>query len=174
MKLRGKLNVQLQRMVRLNQSRSDLAKKFESLVETYNQGRIGIEEFFERLILFAQELQEEDQRKVAEQLSEEELAIYDLLLKPRPELTKKEIKQVKDVAREMMQVLKREKLVLDWRKKQQSRAAVQLAVEEWLDKLPAAYDADMWQEKVKQVYTHVYDNYYGNGRSVYASLGLAV
>jgi len=66
MKLRGKLNVQLQRMVRLNQSRSDLAKKFESLVETYNQGRIGIEEFFERLILFAQELQEEDQRKVAE------------------------------------------------------------------------------------------------------------
>lgn len=81
---------------------------------------------------------------------------------------------MKDVAREMMQVLKREKLVLDWRKKQQSRAAVQLAVEEWLDKLPAAYDADMWQEKVKQVYTHVYDNYYGNGRSVYASLGLAV
>ncbi len=173
MKLRGRLNSQLQRMVRLNKSRTDLARRFEDLVEAYNQGRIGVDEFFERLLAFAQELQEEDQRKIGEQLSEEELAIYDLLLKPRPDLTKEEIKQVKGVARQMLQVLKTEKLVLDWRKKQQSRAAVQVTIAEWLDKLPDAYEQDLWEQKVQQVYTHVYDNYYGNGRSVYASLALA-
>ncbi|HRQ37932.1 MAG TPA: type I restriction endonuclease subunit R [Chloroflexota bacterium] len=173
MKLRGQLNVQLQRMVRLNKSRADLAEKFEELVQAYNDGRLGVDEFFERLMAFAQELQGEDQRKIAEQLNEEELAIYDLLLKPRPELTKEEIKQVKEVARQMLQALKAEKLVLDWRKKQQARAAVQMTIETWLDKLPAAYSTDMWNRKVQQVYTHIYDNYYGDGRSVYASLGLA-
>ena len=43
----------------------------------------------------------------------------------------------------------------------------------WLDKLPTAYEADLWQEKVQQVYSHVYDNYYGNGRSIYTSLSFA-
>jgi len=52
-------------------------------------------------------------------------------------LTKKDEQQVKNVAREMLQTLKKEKLVLDWRKKQQSRAAVRLCIEEMLDRLPA-------------------------------------
>ncbi|MFQ5400057.1 MAG: type I restriction endonuclease subunit R [Anaerolineae bacterium] len=168
MKLRGKLNAKLQRMVRLNKTRADLAGKFEALVEAYNQGRMGVDEFFERLIAFAQELQAEDQRKIAEELNEEELAIYDLLLKPRLELTKAEIKQVKEVARELLEILKAEKLVLDWRKRQQARAAVRLAIEEYLDQLPSAYDADRYQRKVERIYTHVYENYYGAGRSVYA------
>lgn len=173
MKLRGKLNVQLRRMVQLNKGRAELARQFEALVEAYNQGRLSVDEFFERLIAFAQDLQVEDQRKMAERLNEEELAIYDLLLKPRPELTKAEIKQVKDVARAMLTSLKNENLVLDWRKRQQTRAAVQVTIEEWLDRLPPAYEQDLWRQKVQQVYTHVYENYYGAGQSVYASLGLA-
>ena len=172
-KLRGRLNAQLGRMLRLNKTRSELVRRFQELVDAYNNGRTGVDEFFERLLAFAQTLQEEDQRAISEKLNEEELAIYDLLLKPRPKLSQAEVKQVKQVAQEMLATLKEEKLILDWRKKQQARAAVQLAIEEWLDQLPSAYEEPLWQQKVQSVYGHIYDNYYGNGRSVYTRLAVA-
>jgi len=53
-------------------------------------------------------------------LTEEELALFDLLTKPDPKLTKKQEVEVKKVAQGLLTKLKREKLVLDWRKKQQT------------------------------------------------------
>ena len=67
---------------------------------------------------FAQTLNEGERRGIAEELSEEELAMFDLLTKPEPKLTKKQDVEVKKVARELLKTLKKEKLVLDWRKKQ--------------------------------------------------------
>ena len=75
------------------------------------------------------------------------------------------------VARELLGKLKREKLVLDWRKRQQARADVRLTIEELLDRLPARYTPPVYQEKCQAVYTHVYDAYYGGGQSVYAGVG---
>src|SRR5208337_1182960 len=98
---------------------------------------------------------------VAEQLTEEELAIFDLLTRPNMKLSRKEKEQVKQVAQELLDTLKAERLVLDWRKKQQTRAAVQLAIEQVLDKLPQAYAPAKYQEKCGLVYQHVYDSYYG-------------
>ena len=57
-------------------------------------------------------------------------------MRPAPELSEEEKSQVKRVAEELLTVLKREKLVLDWRKEQNTRAAVRVAVEEVLDRLP--------------------------------------
>ena len=89
---------------------------------------------------FAKSLTEEEQRAVAEELSEEELALFDLLTKPEINLTRKERNQVKKTARELLEVLKREKLILDWRKRQQARAQVRVTIETVLDEgLPAAY-----------------------------------
>jgi len=66
-------------------------------------------------------------------------------------------------------MLKGERLVLDWRKQQRARAAVQVTIEKLLDdKLPAAYDKEWFGEKCDRVYNHVYEKYYGAGRSVYA------
>jgi len=73
---------------------------------------------------------------LSERLTEEQLAIFDLLMRPAPELSEEEKSQVKRVAEELLTVLKREKLVLDWRKEQNTRAAVRVAVEEVLDRLP--------------------------------------
>lgn len=72
----------------------------------------------------------------------------------------------------MLATLKSEQLVLDWRKKQQARAAVQVTIEEWLDQLPSAYEPPLWEEKVQSIYGHIYDSYYGDGRSVYTRLGM--
>ena len=78
-------------------------------------------------------LTDEEQRGISENLSDEELAVFDLLLKPAVELTKDERESVKEVAQGLLQTLRREKLILDWRKQQQSRAAVRLTIEKMLD-----------------------------------------
>jgi type I restriction enzyme, R subunit len=46
----------------------------------------------------AQELSEEEQRSISEGLSEEELAIFDLLTRPEMSLTNKEKERVKKVS----------------------------------------------------------------------------
>ena len=51
-------------------------------------------------------------RAYANNLSEEELAILDILTKPEPKLSKKEFETVKIAAQKLVQVIKKEKLVL--------------------------------------------------------------
>src|SRR4030065_898427 len=108
-KLRGAINSALEKMVRLNKTRVDYLEKFQKLIDEYNQGAATLEEFFERLLKFVKELQEEEKRGVSEGLSEEELAVFDLITKSEMKLTKKEEGQVKGIARELLETLKRER-----------------------------------------------------------------
>ncbi|MGH8184668.1 MAG: type I restriction endonuclease subunit R, partial [Rhodanobacteraceae bacterium] len=101
-------------MVRQNHARVDLAEKFERLIEAYNAGSKNIEELFKELLALTRELSDEEKRAVAEGLSEEELALFDILTRPEPRLGKKEEAAVKAACRELLATLKREKLVLDW------------------------------------------------------------
>lgn len=148
-------------MVRLNQGRMSFLEEFQQMVDEYNAGSRNVEGFFRDLIDFAQRLNEEEQRHIAENLSEEELAVFDILI--RPDLTKKEKREVKRVARDLLTTVLKEKLVLDWRKRQQSRAAVRVAIENAIWQLPDCYTDEMCQQKSTQVYQHVYDNYWGAG-----------
>ena len=168
-KLRGIINSALGRMVRLNKTRADYLEKFQRMIDEYNAGAANIEELFDRLLKFVNELREEEKRGVSEGLSEEELAIFDLIIKPDMTLTKKEEAQVKKIARELLENLKREKLVLDWRKTQARRAAVRVAIEDKLDELPPLFVKDIYNRKCDAVYKHLFENYYGEGRSVYAA-----
>jgi type I restriction enzyme, R subunit len=63
-------------------------------------------------------------------------------------------------------------LVLDWRKKQQTRAGVKLVIEQILDKLPSVYTPELYQTKCGLVYQHVYDSHYGSGKGIYAMQSL--
>ena len=167
-RLKGAINSKLSKMVRLNKTRMNLMEKFKQMIEEYNSGAINIELFFDKLMAFAKDLNEEERRKFAEKLeSEEELAVFDLLYKP--DLTTKEKTQVKSAAKHLLEVLKKEKFVLDWRKRQQTRADVLLTIQHMLDKeLPRSYTPEIFKEKCSFVYQHVYDSYYGGGRSIYA------
>ncbi len=111
---------------------------------------------FTKLVDFAQGLNAEEKRGIAENLTEEELAIFDLLTKPEMTLSKQEEQEVKKVAHDLLETLKKEKLVLDWRKRQQSRAAVRLSIEEILDRLPRSYIPELYQHKCDVVYQHIY------------------
>ena len=169
-KVKGSVARKLRQMVRLNRSRLDYLEKFQNMIDAYNAGSVNIDEFFRRLMEFAQELNDEEKRAISEQLSEEELALFDLLTKPEPDLNNKEKKQVKRTARELLNMLKREKLVLDWRKRQQSRAEVRVTVEKILDRgLPEVYTEALFQQKTESVFQHIYESYYGAGRGIYAA-----
>ncbi|MGH3089546.1 MAG: type I restriction endonuclease subunit R [Rubrobacteraceae bacterium] len=166
--LRGRVNAKLGRMARLNKSRTDYQERLRQLISAYNSGSMNVEAYFEALLKFAGELDEEEQRGVSEGLSEEELAVFDLLMKPEVSMTEKERARVKEVARELLDTLKKEKLTLDWRKRQRSRAEVRVAIEESLDELPENFTPNLYRAKCEAVYQHVYDSYYGSGESIYA------
>ena len=168
-KLKGQLSQKLKEMVRQNRLRLDFLKKFQEMIEEYNSGSHNIEAFFKMLTEFAKNLSYEEQRVIRERLSEEELALFDILTKPDMHLNDKETKDVKRVARELLETLKREKLVLDWRKRQQSRAQVRLTVEQVLDRLPEKYTRQIFADKCNVVYQHIFDSYYGENRSIYAA-----
>jgi type I restriction enzyme R subunit len=86
-------------------------------------------------------------------------------------LTLKEKRHVKDIAGQLLATPKHEKLVLDWRKHQTSRAAVQVLIQDMVWRLPEVYSDTACQEKSAAVYQHVYDSYWGAGQSVYAIAG---
>jgi type I restriction enzyme, R subunit len=115
-------------MVRLNESRLNYIETFQQLIADYNAGATTIDQLWAQLFGFTQDLSAEEQRHVAEQISEEELALFDVLTQPNIILSKAEQAQVKQIARTLLDTLKRERLVLDWRKKQQARACVQVAI----------------------------------------------
>ena len=166
-KLRGLLNAKLNQMLRVNKTRMNYLETFEQLIDDYNAGATSIDELFAQLFRFTQDLSIEEERHLAEQLSEEELALLDRIVTPEVTLGKAEREAVKQLARDLLAALKRERLVLDWRKKQQARAAVQVAIEEGLSNLPEAYDSDRFQQTVTAVYQHIYDNYVSGEQSTY-------
>lgn len=166
-KLKGQIEATLTRMVRENRGRMDFMEKFKTLIERYNASSHNLEAFFKDLVDFARSLTEEEQRATRENLSEEELAIFDLLTQPEPALTEKENDQVKKTARALLARLKAEKLVLDWRLKTQTKADVEKTIWLCLRDLPAAYSPDLRKEKRIRTYAHIYENYFGAGQSVY-------
>lgn len=85
-------------------------------------------------------------------------------------MTPDEKQLVKRVVRNLIEKLKQEKLVLDWRKKPATRADVRITIEKILDDLPPVYARDLWQDKCEATYQHVYESYYGSGASLYGQL----
>jgi type I restriction enzyme R subunit len=169
-KLRRLIEGQLTQMLKLNASRVDLAEKFQKLIDAYNAGSQNIEALFAELMKFARELTEEEKRGVSEGLSEEELALFDILTKPEPKLTKSEEAEVKSVCRDLLATLRSEKLILDWREKQQARASVMQAIKLSFRRLPPPFARGLVDEKRARTYAHIYDHYFGAGQSAYAGL----
>ena len=170
-RLKGAVARRLAKMVSVNRSRMDYLARFQKMIEDYNAGSVNVEEFFKRLVEFVGTLDAEEKRGVSEQLTEEELAVFDILTKPEPDLTPKDRKQVKKVARELLEALKKGKLVLDWRKRQQARAQVKVTIEKVLDAgLPPTYSPELFHRKTEAVFQHVYEKYWGAEQSLYAGM----
>ena len=169
--LKAAIRAQLERLIRLNKTRANFAGKFEELIESYNTGSRNIEELFEELLKLSRNLSEEQERHVRENMTEEELVIFDILTRPAPELSAEERAAVKKVARILLVRLK-ELLVLNWRQKSSARSQLKLVIEDVLDTgLPRAYDKALYAQKCSVLFEHVYESYPERDAGVYASAG---
>jgi type I restriction enzyme R subunit len=151
-----------------NPTRYDLVQRIEELIADYNAGSVNIDEYLRRLIELSKTLTDEERRAVTEGLTEEELAIFDLLTKPEPTLTDAEREGVKASAKRLLTHL-HDRLVLDWRRKSATTADVRTAIRDVLDAdLPAdPYPPEMFDAKVQAVFDHVITAYGDDGSSVY-------
>jgi hypothetical protein len=156
---RGRAEAKAKELASRNPTRVSLLARLQKLIDSYNAGSLDVERLFEELMAFVRDLNEEEKRHVREALSEEELAIFDILTKPEPKLTKAQEVQVKKIARQLLDKLKREKLILDWRMKETAKAAVRQTIREELDELPEVYDRRLWEEKVERTYQFVYEHF---------------
>ena len=157
--LKAAIRAQLDKLIRINKTRADYRAKFEALIESYNTGSRSIEELFEELVRFSRSLNEEEQRHVREQLTEDELTVFDILTRPGPNLTPEERNEVKKVARILLEKVKGT-LVIDWRAKAQARAQVRLTIEDTLDEgLPRAYSPELYHQKCSAVFEHVFESF---------------
>lgn len=167
-KLKGAINRKLKEMVQLNKSRMDLQEKFEQMIEEYN-ATSDVDTLLERFSGLKEEIREEELRADSEELSEEELAVFDLLTQPEMQLTLPQREEVKTTVKGLIETLKQENLVLDWRKQQRLRAKVMVTVGDILGQgLPdECYTYELFNHKLEEVYQHFYDSYYGEGKSIY-------
>jgi type I restriction enzyme R subunit len=163
--LKSAIEQRLQRLLKQNPLRTDFQKHYEDIVAEYNRekDRVTIEKTFEALLQFMGEMSDEESRAVREGLDEESLAVFDLLKKP--DLSSKEIKYIKDMAVELLEKLKAEKLRVDhWSDKEATRDAVRLTIRDFLwsesTGLPVdQYTEDDVQTRAEEVYGHVYRVY---------------
>jgi type I restriction enzyme, R subunit len=165
--LKAAIRAQIEKLIRLNKTRADFQLKFEELIESYNAGSRNIEDLFNELVALSRTLSEEEERHVREQMTEEELVVFDILTRPAPELSTEERAEVKKVAKLLLERLKA-LLVLDWRKRQSARARVEDAIKDTLDSgLPRAYSTDLYQQKCSAMFEHFYENYLEKDANVY-------
>lgn len=166
--LRAELEQKIADMVKRNKNRAKFMDRLNAILEEYNSGAHDIDQLFGDLVDLAKSLNEEEQRAVKENLTEEELAIFDLLLKEH--LNPDEVERVREVARGLLSKLKVEKLVIDWREWESTRAGVKTTIFDVLYKdLPEPTYAEKDCEiKGLEVYNFVYEHYRDANNFVYA------
>jgi type I restriction enzyme R subunit len=154
-------------LVRLNPTRRDLREQLEALIADYNDGARNVEQFFQELLAFMKDrVQPEEKRPAAEGLTPEVIAVHDLLLLDEVQVGAADREQLKTIAGELPGKLA-PKLVIDWRKTQRARAAVRTEIRNVLDALPEVYTPEAYEKLVAAVYEHVYESYWGEGKSKY-------
>lgn len=163
--LKDAIERRVSRLLMQNPLRTDFQQHYEGIVADYNRekDRVTIEKTFEALLRFVQALSEEEARAVREGLTEESLAIFDLLKKDA--LSSAAIKRIKSVAVDLLDSLKAEKLQIDnWREKEATRDAVKTAIKDflWDEKtgLPVdSYDENDVVQKADEVFSHIFRVY---------------
>ena len=157
--LREHIEKKLEQMLKRNTTRGNFAEMFKNIIDNYNAGGSSNDDFFEKLIKFMEKLKEEEQRHIKEDLSEEELEIFDLLRKEKLSLA--EEKKVKLAAKMLYDTLvkkKEELFVVGWHNDPQPKEKVKGEIISVLNHyLPECYGRDIFTQKSNVVYEHIID-----------------
>jgi type I restriction enzyme R subunit len=123
----------LQQMLANNPQRMDYYRRYQEIIADYNRekDRVTVEDTFVRLVNFVKSLDAEQRRHVEEGLSEDELALFDLLNKDK--ISQKDREKVKQASRSLLNSLQNLLKTMElWTKNPQTQAEVQVFI---LDKL---------------------------------------
>jgi len=149
------LEAKVNQMVHQNSERQSFAERLQRILDDYNAGSQTSQESMDELLRFMSELTEEQQRAHREGLTEQELEIYDMLLKPK--LSKKDEQQVKLAAKDLLEKLEKrqsELFPLQWHQNNQKKKQVFVFVGNELNQtLPQTYDNDVFVEKKEKIYS---------------------
>lgn len=157
--IRKFIEKKIEKMIRKNITRRNFADIYQNIIDSYNSGSSTNDEFIEKLLKFMEELKLEEERHIKEELSEEELEIYDILRKEK--LTQDEEKKVKLAAKSLYETLtmkKSELFIVGWQYDAQPKEKVKSEIISVLnDYLPSSYERDIFTQKTNIVYEHIVD-----------------
>lgn len=140
----------LEDMLNRNQTRRKFSERYQNIVDKYNSGTNECEYYFEELAKLLEDLKNEQNRHTLEGLTEEELEIYDLLIKEK-KLSKEELQRVKLASKNLYKKLSDNSdnlFVIDWYKDIKTQELVKKEIMNSLDEdLPESYDKDVFKSK---------------------------
>ena len=127
--IRDVVEKKLQEMLARNPLRMDYYKKYQEIIADYNRekDRVTVEETFAKLVEFANNLDAEQRRAAEEGLSDDELALFDLLFKEN--ISKTDREKLKQASKALLASL-RELLrpMPEWTKNTSTQAEVKVFI----------------------------------------------
>jgi type I restriction enzyme, R subunit len=156
-------------MLDQNPLRMDYQLKYEQIVTDYNRAkdRTTIENTFRELVELANSLDEEQKRATREGLSEEELALFDILLKDG--IGKADRELVKRASRELLVAVRARLAELDrfWEKEQTKADVETLILDHVYEHFPDPPFTDQEKKLIAaNVYAHVWQQAVSDGFAV--------
>ena len=156
------IQMKLDRMLFTNPERINYYERYQQIINDYNseQDRAAIEKTFMDLMDLANSMNQEEQRYAREGFtSDEELSLYDMLF--REDLSKNDIKKLKEVAATLLRKIKTKISELDhWTDKQETKSVVDNLIRDTLwNELPECYDELSISMYRQQIYEYVYTRY---------------
>ena len=150
----------LQQLINKNCTRIAFSQRYKNIIDAYNKGGSENEDYYEKLLQLIDDLKNEQSRTNEMGLTEEELEIYDLLIKDR-KLTKAEEQKVILAAKNLYHKLVAEKesiMVIDWYKDEQPKQKVVSLIKTSLNQdLPESYDKQVFDAKTTLLLNHFID-----------------
>ncbi len=188
--LRQLLYERIQRMIKVNPSRVKHMEKLERAIDRYNEGCANfasdpqlvnpqekitqfssmearrdqsLDAYDDALVELTDEVAKEEQRSTQEELSEEELAIFDLLATDAS-LSKDDHDQVKRVVHDLLTALRPTFNVIDWQKKPVTLGRAYSIIEDELFELPQpTYSREVSGQKCSAIFLYVQERYKNDG-----------
>lgn len=157
--LRGVIEGRLEEAMRDNPLRVDFYRRYEQIIEGYNQeqDKALIEKTFNDLMRLSQDLDERQREWVREGFqNQQQMTVFEMLFKDT--LTPAEIRQVKSVCVELVSTIEeRLSKITRWTEKQETRSQVWTIVRDEVYKLPeSSYPDEALAGCINQIYDYFY------------------
>jgi type I restriction enzyme, R subunit len=156
--IRDLLEKKMAELLASNPRRMDYQLKYEEIIAAYNaeKDRATVEETFRRLLELVRSLDEEESRAAREGLSEDELALFDVVR--RDSLDKATREKVKQSSRDMLAHIKGRLAELDrfW-EKEQTKGEIEALIMDDVFLLPSPpFTSEDKEELAKAIYSFVW------------------